>query len=141
MLLTIIINYLQWYGREKIEYGRVFLIGVYGNRNMGEGLPLIFPIDSIELIDPRLVRRLVRRLLVSDRRPCSGLEAESHATAHRARRLHQINRASVLAHHGHIPLRQKISQVHENFHVSGEKGARNRLPYAEVQVDRKSTRL
>ena len=60
------------------------------------------------------------------------LEAEGYAATHRARRLHQIKRVPVPSHHGHIALRQQISQVHENFHVSGEEGGRNRLPDEEV---------
>ena len=62
------------------------------------------------------------------------LEAENDAAAHRARRLHQIEGVAVLSHYRHIALREKISQVHENFHVSGEEAGRNGLPDAEVQV-------
>src|ERR1019366_8348114 len=62
------------------------------------------------------------------------LEAEGHAAAHGACRLHQIKRASVASHHGHIPLREKISQVHENFHVSREEAGRNRLTDEQVQI-------
>ncbi len=40
------------------------------------------------------------------------LEVEGNAAACRARRLHQIESASVLAHDGHITLCEEISQVH-----------------------------
>src|SRR5664279_5363590 len=62
------------------------------------------------------------------------LEAEGHAATHGARRLHKIESASVASDHGHIPLREEISQVHENLHVSREEAGRNRLPDEEVQV-------
>jgi hypothetical protein len=46
------------------------------------------------------------------------LEAEGYAAARRPRRLHQIESVSIASHHRHITLREKIAQVHQNFHVS-----------------------
>jgi hypothetical protein len=42
--------------------------------------------------------------------------------------------ATVASHYGDIPLREKIPQVHENFHVSGKEAGRNGLPEAKIQI-------
>ncbi len=62
------------------------------------------------------------------------LEVECDPAAHRARRLHQVDGASIAAHDWHISLRQKITQIHQHFHMSGEEAGRNRLTQEDVQI-------
>ena len=63
------------------------------------------------------------------------LESKRHATAHRACRLHQVNRVPVIPQHRDISLRQKIAQINDGFDVAGkEPGSRDRLSEKETQI-------
>lgn len=60
------------------------------------------------------------------------LETEGHSAAYRSGGLDEINSVSIASHHRDITLRQKIPEVHQNFHVSGEKTGWDGLPEKEI---------
>ncbi len=62
------------------------------------------------------------------------LEIEGDAATHRARRLYQVQRATILTNHGHVALRQKIADLQQNLHVGRkETHVWNWLTHKEAQ--------
>src|SRR5208283_2349414 len=62
------------------------------------------------------------------------LEVESHAAAHGARGLHQVDGVPVLAEDGNVALRQEIAEIDEELQVSGEEAGGNRLAEEEIEI-------
>src|SRR5262249_7941077 len=61
-------------------------------------------------------------------------EAERDTAAHRARRLDEIDSASILPKHRNIPLRKQIAHFHDNVHMPRQRSyARDRLTQKQVQ--------
>src|SRR4051812_48580073 len=61
-------------------------------------------------------------------------ETERHSAAHRARRLHQIQRLAVAADHRNVAFRQQVPHVYQQLHMlRQEPDSRHRLPHEQAE--------